>query len=165
MTNSTATTEFDVREALRQHFHNNAIAALDQVIVLLQQRDFYEHVLKKLEQRVDLSDDLPELKTVKPAVAKKVIQRLFAGADKAVASTWELSSNVSKLFDTTIKKRCDDMSLLPCFDVEYKAETAKGVVKIAIKTWRRNVTLTVAGNAAALDLLYAQYVLAGMQLG
>ena len=55
------------------------------------------------------------------------------------------------------------MSLLPCFDVEYKAETAKGVVKIAVNTWRRNVTVTVDGKVAALDLLHGQVVMAGMR--
>jgi hypothetical protein len=163
MTTSNATTEFNSREVLRKHFEKNAIAALGKVIALLQERDLYEHALKKLEQGADLSSDLPELKAVKPAVAKKVMQRMVAEADKATSSAWELSSNVAKLFHTTIRSNKDEMSLLPCFDVEYKAETTKGVVKIAVKTWRRNVTLTVDGNTAALDLLHGQFVMAGMR--
>ena len=133
------------------------------MIALLQERNLYEHALKKLEQGADLSSDLPELKAVKPAVAKKVMQRMVADADKATSSTWELSSNVAKLFHTTIRSHIDEMSLLPCFDVEYKAETAKGVVKIMVKTWRRNVTVTVDGVASLLDLLHGQIVIAGMK--
>lgn len=163
MTTSTATTKVDTGEALRLHFENNAITALGKVITLLQERDLYAHALRKLEQGADLSADLPEIKDVTPAVAKKVMQRMIADADKASSSVWELSVNVGKLFHTTIRSRSDEMSLLPCFDVEYKAETAKGVVKIAVNTWRRNVTVAVDGKVAALDLLHGQVVMAGMR--
>lgn len=163
MTTSTATTKVDTGEALRLHFENNAIAALGKVITLLQERDLYAHALNKLELGEDLSADLPEIKDVKPAVAKKVMQRMVADADKAVSSAWELPSNVGKLFHTTVRSHRDEMSLLPCFDVEYKAETAKGAVQIAIKTWRRNVTVTVDGKDAALDFLHGQFVMAGMR--
>jgi hypothetical protein len=165
MTTSTATTKVDTGEALRLHFENNAITALGKVITLLQERDLYAHALKKLEKGVDLSADLPEIKVVQPAVAKKVMQRMVADAEKATFVVWELSSNVGKLFHTTIRSHSDEMSLLPCFDVEYKAETAKGVVKIAVKTWRRNVAVTVDGKSAATDLLYGQVVTAGMRGG
>lgn len=163
MTTSTATTKVDTGEALRLHFENNAITALGKVITLLQERDLYAHALKKLEQGVDLSADLPEIKDVQPAVAKQVMQRMVADAEKATFTVWELSSNLGKLFHTTIRSHSDEMSLLPCFDVEYKAETAKGVVKIAVKTWRRNVTVTIDGKTPAMDLLHGQVVMAGMQ--
>ncbi len=163
MTTSTATTKVDTGEALRQFFENNAITALGRVIAMLQERDLYAHALNKLEQGADLSADLPELKDVTPAVAKKVMQRMVAEADKAVSVAWELSSSVGKLFHTTIRSGSDEQSLLPCFDVEYKAETAKGVVKIAVKTWRRNAVVIVEGKAAALDLLHGQVVMAGMR--
>lgn len=163
MTTSTATTKVNTGEALRQHFEKNAITALGKVIALLQERDLYAHALQKLEQGADLSADLPEITDVKPAVAKKVMQRMIADAEKTSSSVWELPTNVGKLFNTTIRSRNDEMSLLPCFDVEYKAETAKGVVKIAVNTWRRNVTVTVDGKVAALDLLHGQVVMAGMR--
>lgn len=163
MTTSTATTKVDTCEALRLHFENNAITALGKVITLLQERDLYAHALKKLEQGADLSADLPEIKDVKPAVAKKVMQRMIADAEKAASRVWELSSSVGKLFHTTIRSGSDEMSLLPCFDVEYKAETAKGIVKIAVKTWRRNVDVTIDGKASACDLLHGQVVMAGMR--
>lgn len=163
MTSSTATTKIDTSEALRLYFEKNAITALSKVITLLQERDLYARALKKLEQGVDLSADLPELKDVTQAVAKKVMQRMVKEAEQSASSAWELSSNVGKLFHTTIRSRNDEMSLLPCFDVEYKVETAKGVVKVSAKTWRRNVTVTVDGKAAALDLLHGQVVMAGMR--
>ena len=163
MTTSTATTKVDTGEALRLHFENNAIAALGKVITLLQERDLYAHALNKLEQGVDLSADLPEIKDVKPAVAKKVMQRMVADADKAASSAWELSSIVAKLFHTTVRSHKDEMSLLPCFDVEYKAEAANGIVRIAVKTWRRNVTVEVRGGTDAIHAAHEQMVIAGLK--
>lgn len=163
MTTSTATTKVDTGEALRQFFESNAITALGRVIAMLQERDLYAYALNKLEQGEDLSADLPELKDIKPTVAKKVMQRMVADAEKAASSAWDLSSNVAKLFHTTVRSHGNEMSLMPCFDVEYKADTAKGVVKIAVNTWRRNVTVTVDGKDAALDLLHGQVVMAGMR--
>lgn len=163
MTTSTATTKVDTGEALRLHFEKNAITALGKMIALLQERDLYVHALTKLEQGLDLSADLPELKHVTPAVAKKVMERMIGEADKAVPCVWELSSNVAQLFRTTFRSHTDAMSLLPCIDVEHHAETANGIVKIAVKTWRKNVTVTVDGKTAALDLLHGQFVMAGMR--
>jgi hypothetical protein len=163
MTTSTATTKVDTGEALRQFFESHAITALGRVIAMLQERDLYELALNKLEQGEDLSTDLPEIKDVTPAAAKKVMQRMVADSDKAVFSAWELPSNVGKLYHTTVRSHKDEMSLLPCFDVEYKAEAANGIVKIAVKTWRRNAAVTVEGKAAALDSLHGQVVMAGMR--
>jgi hypothetical protein len=150
-------------EVLRKHFENNAVAALGKVVVLLQDSSLYAHALKKLEQGVDLSADLPKIKDVKPAIAKKVMKRLVADAEKATFTFWELSSNVGKIFRTTIRLQCDEQSLVTCFDVNCKSYTAKGAVVIAVKTWRRNVNVTVDGRVAALDLLHGQFVIAGMR--
>jgi hypothetical protein len=163
MTTATATTKVNTSEALRLHFENNAITTLGKVIALLQERDLYAHALNKLEQGADLGADLPEINDVTPAVAKLVMQRMVADADKAVSYAWELSSSVGRLFHTTIRSSSDEPSLLPCFDVEYKAETAKGAVKINVKTWRRNVTATIDGNAAAVELLHGQFVAAAIR--
>lgn len=163
MNASTAMTKIDTGDALRLHFENNAVTALGKVIEILQERDLYTHALKKLEQGMDLSADLPEIKGVKPAVAKKVMQRMIAEAEKATITTWELSASVGKLFRTTAQSHFDEQSLLPCFDVEYRADTAQGPVKIAVKTWRRNVDVTISGKAPACDFLHGQVVMAGMR--
>ena len=84
-------------------------------------------------------------------------------AEKAAISAWDLNASLIKIFSTTTRLNQVEQALLPCFDVEYKTETAKGVVRIEVKTWRRNVTITINGKDAALDLLHGQLVMAGMQ--
>jgi hypothetical protein len=160
MTTSTATTEFDAREALRQHFEKNALTAFDSCIELMKQRDFYLHALSKIEQGADLSGELPELRQIKMSVAKKVVKQLIKETEKAVALVWE---SPLKIFTTNIRSSSDKFSLLPCFDAIYTTKSNSGVVKIAIKTWRRNLTVSVEGNESACLSVHGQIVMAGMR--
>ena len=149
-------------DELLRLFTNWANASFEKSIDCVNERDFYLHVQKKLDAKVDLTDDLPELKTLKASDAKAVVKRMMKQAAGAVEAEWELKPSVAKLFRTTIRSRQNATSLLPCFDVEYKATTKQGDVTVAVKTWRRNVSVTVDGKIAALDLLHGQVVMAGM---
>ena len=160
MTTSTATTEFDAREALRQHFEKNALTSFDNCIELLRQRDFYLHTLRKLEQGVDLTGELPELRQMKMSVAKKVVKQLIRETEKAAALVWE---SPLKIFTTSIRSSIDELSLLPIFDALYTAKSKSGAVKITVKTWRRNLTVAVEGNESACYSVYGQLVMAGMR--
>ena len=160
MTTSTATTEFNAREALRQHFEKNGLANFEKTIKSLQQLDFYKHVLAKLEQGVDLSDELPELRKLKIQSAKKIVKQLIAESEKAATLVWE---SPFKLFRTSVRYSIDESSLLPNFDVLYVAKVSGGTVKIALNTWRRNLTVSVEGKEAACDTVHGQLVMAGIR--
>ena len=160
MTTSTATTEFDAREALRQHFEKNGLANFEKTIKSLQQLDFYKHVLAKLEQGVDLSDELPELRKLKIQSAKKIVKQLIAESEKAATIVW---ASPFKLFTTSVRSSIGESSLLPSFDILYKAKVSGGAVKIALRTWRRNLTVAVDGDIAACENIYAQLVMATLR--
>ena len=160
MTTSTATTEFNAREALRQHFEKNGLANFEKTIKSLQELDFYKHVLAKLEQGVDLSDELPELRKLKIQSAKKIVKQLIAESEKAATIVW---ASPFKLFTTSVRSSIGESSLLPSFDILYKAKVSGGAVKIALKTWRRNLTISVKGKEAACETVHGQLVLAGMR--
>ena len=160
MTTSTATTEFDAREALRQHFEKNGLANFEKTIKLLQELDFYKHVLAKLEQGVDLSNELPEMRNLKIQSTKKIVKQLIAESEKAATLVWE---SPFKLFSTSVRSSIDESSLLTCFDVLYTAKVSGGAVKIALKTWRRNLAVSVEGKEAACETVHGQLVLAGMR--
>lgn len=160
MTTSIATTEFDAREALRQHFEKNGLANFEKSIKSMQEQDFYKHILAKLDQGVDLSGELPELRQLKMPAAKKVVKQLIADAEKAAASVWE---SPLKMFSTSVRSSINESSLLPSFDVLYTAKVSGAVVKIALKTWRRNLSTSVEGKEAACESVHAQLVMAGMR--
>lgn len=164
MTTPQATTSLSQsHDELLRLFTNWAHASFEKSIDCVNERDFYLHVQKKLDAKVDLTDDLPELKTLKASDAKAVVKRMMKQAGGAAEAEWELKPAVAKLFRTTIRSHQDDLSLLPCFDVEYKATTTKGDVTVAVKTWRRNVDVTISGNGPACELLHGQIVIAGMR--
>lgn len=150
-------------DELQKLFQNWANTSFDKSVDSFNEHGFYEHVLAKLDAKVDLTNDLPELKNLKPSVAKATVKRLIKEAAASVETAWELKPTVARLFRTTIRSNSDELSLLPCFDVEYKADTALGVVAVGVKTWRRNVTVTIVGAEAAVDLLHGQVVMAGMR--
>ena len=160
MNAATTTTEFDAREALRQHFEKNGLANFEKTIKSLQELDFYKHVLAKLEQGVDLSDELPELRQLKIPTAKKIVKQLIGESEKASTLVWE---SPFKLFSTSVRSGINDSSLLPSFDVLYTAKVSGGTVKIALKTWRRNLAVSVEGKEAACETVHGQLVLAGMR--
>ena len=165
MTTSTATTEFSARKALLEYFQKNALTSFNSSIELLKKRDFYLHALSKIEQGVDLNAELPELRLVKKTTAQKICKQLAKEAEKAAISAWDLNASLIKIFVTTTRLNQVEQALLPCFDVEYKTETAKGLVKIAVKTWRRNITVTINGKDAPIDLLYGWVISASLSSG
>ena len=165
MKTSTATTsKSDLQAGMLKLFQSWADASFSKSIDSWNEQAFYQHVLKKLDAKVDLTSDLPELKNLKPKAAKAVVQRLLKQTAEVIESAWELKPAVAKLFRTSIRvNMTDEASLLPCFDIEYKAQTDGGVVTISVLTKRRDVTISIDGEEAALGLLYGQVVTAGMR--
>ena len=163
MTTSTATTEFDAREALRQHFEMNALTAFDNCIEFLRQRDFYLHALNKIKQGVDLTGELPELKLVKKSDALKICRQLAKDAEKSATKVWDLSAALKMIFNATIKFKIDPMSLQPCCQVMYKSKVAANNISINVISFRRNVLVVVDGENTALESIYSQIVMAGMR--
>jgi hypothetical protein len=163
MTTSTATTEFDAREALRQHFAKNALTAFDRCIELLKQRDFYLHALSKIEQGADLSGELPELKLVKKSAALKICRQLAKAAESDAMTAWDLNSSLCKIFKTTKKIINDDLSLIPVFQITYNANARYGQVSLNIKTWRRNLIVSVDGSDLQCQNIYGQVVMQSLK--
>ena len=97
---------------------------------------------------------------MKMSVAKKVVKQLIRETEKAAALVWE---SPLKIFTTSIRSSSDEFSLLPSFDVSYTAKVSGEAVKIALRTWRRNITVTVEGKEGACDNVHGQLVLAGMR--
>jgi hypothetical protein len=87
-------------------------------------------------------------------------QKLHSNTEKAAALVWE---SPLKIFTTSARSSIDDLSLLPSFDALYTAKSNSGAVKIAVKTWRRNLTVSVEGNESACHSVHGQLVMAGIR--
>lgn len=165
MPNPDLTTEysdFDAKAELSKFFMDRSTEALEQSIAHLRDCEFYKSVKAKLAAGVGLTDDLPELKgkeTEAPAILKKLREEAIAAA----VNCWKLKAGAAKVFSTTIRTHDTEDSNIPCFDVEYSAKTDEDVVKVLVRTWRRNVEINVTGNSNAAEVAYKRLVLAGMQ--
>jgi hypothetical protein len=164
MTTSTATTEFDAREELRQYFEANALAAFSSCIELLKKRDFYIHALHKIAQGIDLTTELPELKLIKKNAAQKICKQLAKDAEHSAMTAWDLNSSLSKIFKTSKKLIVDDFSLLPVFDITYCTDEKYGSVRLHVKTMRRNLSVTLEGKKLHCERLHAQVVMQSLKV-
>jgi hypothetical protein len=160
MIKSTATTEFNAREELQKYFEKYGLSAFQRSINSQRDMEFYSHVLNKLEHGVDLSIEMPELKIIKNSMAKRIVKKLIADAEKSIPDFWESPINT---MNTSMRYALDESSLLPRFDVLYKAQLDKYAVKIRLKTWRRNLSVVVDGDISACDNLYAQLITATLR--
>ena len=164
MTTSTATTEFDAREALRQFFEANALTAFNNCIELLKQRDFYMHALYKIEQGVDLENELPELKLVKKTTAKSICKQLAKNAEKKAIEAWGLNMNLAKTFQTHAKVFAEEFSLLPVFEIVYRSQKKYSAVNVIVKTCRRNLKVEIEGGDLDCENLHALIVIQNLKI-
>jgi len=117
------------------------------------------HALNKIEQGVDLTNELPELKLVKKTTAKGICKQLAKNAEKKAVEAWGLTSNLSKIFQTNEKVISDEFSLLPKIEIVYLADKKYGAVKVIVKTCRRNLIVSVDGSYMHVEKLHAQVVM------
>ena len=88
------------------------------------------------------------------------MKQLIGESEKAATIVWV---SPFKLFSTSVRFSIDESSLLPSFEVLYVAKLSGGTVKIALNTWRRNLTVSVEGKQAACETVHGQLVLAAMR--
>lgn len=104
MKTSTATTsKSDLQTGMLKLFQSWADESFAKSINSWNEQAFYQHVIKKLDAKLDLTNDLPELKSLKPKAAKAVVLRLMKQAGEVIESAWELNPAVAKLFSTSIR--------------------------------------------------------------
>ena len=162
MTKPDLTAEKPVRKQLHELFLAMAQRSFAESMVCLNRVNFYDGVISKVEAGRDISEDVPEAagKSVEEVVA--VARKLRQQAAGAAISAWELSAALAGNFRTTVRSVDIEGELIPQYDVEHVADTEEGQVRIAIKTWRRNVDAEVVGSDAGVNALNAQMAMAAL---
>jgi hypothetical protein len=151
------------RDQIVQLFKSRAERSLAHAIDQLNARSLYARALDKIEQGQDLSDELPELKSVSKSNAIRVIKNLIKDEDAQVDAGWALDPRYADLFKTSIRVKHLEGELFPSFDVEYTAVTEEGDVVTSITTYRRIVTVTIAGTDTAYRYLTRRLIMAGLE--
>ena len=159
-----ATTEnSSAKNELINLFNNWGKASFSQSLEGLASLEFYKKVLFRIAAEEDLSDELPELKKLSSADAINAVQALIEQTDSEVRKAWELKPNISSLFDLTVRQHKDDISQLPCFDIQYQATVVEGVVTVRMTSWRRNLRVDVQADDAAAFVVLKKIVMASIK--
>lgn len=163
MTTPTATTGISTtHDELKDFFENHASIAFNLCWEAHTKADFYAKLLGDVQKGRVLSDELPEARGLPPSIVKTVIQKQHRQAVAAAESAWELSGDIGKEFRTTIRSALPDGESVPQYDIEYQTRNTREPARVRVRTWRRNVSVEVAGSDVALDELHGLITLAAL---
>ena len=156
MTKPDLTTEKPIRDQLHELFLAMAQRSFTESLVQLNKVNFYDSVLRRILTGQSIEEEVPQAKGMAPDVLKLTVQRLKRQAEVAATESWELSAALAGSFRTTVRSVEANGELIPQYDVEHVADTEAGQVRIAIKTWRRNLAVEVVGSDGGVNALNAQ---------
>lgn len=162
MTTPIATTESS-KHQLVLDFERMANRSFELCMQALMKVDFYAGLLRRLEAGQSITDELPVVATLSSDVVKQTVQRLKKLAEAAANEAWELPNEFKDSFVTTVQSELPTNELIPQYRVDYVAETKIGQVRVAAKSWRRNVTVEVNGSADAVKAAYGRMIWTGLQ--
>ncbi len=162
MSEPSATAEKSVREQLHDLFLEMARRSFATSMDSLNRVNIYDGVIVRVEVGGDISEDVPEVRSLSKSEVVAVARKLRQQAAGAAINAWELSAALASSFRTTVRSIEVEGELIPKYDVEHLAETEEGQVRIGIKTWRRNIAVEVIGSDAGVNALNAQMALAAL---
>ncbi len=164
MSEPSATAEKSVREQLHDLFLEMARRSFATSMDSLNRVNIYDGVIVRVEVGGDISEDVPEVRSLSKSEVVAVARKLRQQAAGAAINAWELSAALASSFRTTVRSIEVEGELIPKYDVEHLAETEEGQVRIGIKTWRRNIAVEVIGSDAGVNALNAQMALAALTI-
>lgn len=132
---------------LINYFEGYATKALEMVKNALLTKGYYERVLRQLQNKEDLSDQLPIIKKVGVNATNKVVKEALADCEKDLLAAWKLSSGIAENAKSTLSQIVNEREMLPRYEVLHQFKTEAGTVKVTITTMGENIKLDItAGN-------------------
>jgi hypothetical protein len=155
MTKSTATISVpEARLELEKRFDEWARESFTHSLEAMNTATFYRTVLRRLDDKTDITDEVPEMIGMKEQDVRDVVQSLHSKSKNEMTQTWELDSKYQSCIVTTIRSVTPTDELLPQYDVEYAGKDDYAGAKVRVKTWRRNLTVDVIGTDKELEMLW-----------
>jgi hypothetical protein len=154
MTKSTATIPVpEVRLELEKRFDEWARVSFTNALEAMNTATFYKTVLRRLDDKTDITDEVPEMVGMDEQDVRDVVQSLHNKSKSEMTETWELDAIYQPCFLTTVRSVTPADELLPQYDVEYAGKDDYAGAKVRVKTWRRNLTVEVIGTDKELETL------------
>ncbi|WP_068322706.1 hypothetical protein [Polynucleobacter yangtzensis] len=124
---------------LTLYFEQYAQNALDQLMKDLVAKSFYERILTRLQNKEDLSVELPIIKKVGIKNATTVVKAALTDYQKDSGTAWNLPSKLQEAAKTKVSQVKLHQEHLPRFDVLHQFATDAGNVKVHITTAGQNI--------------------------
>jgi hypothetical protein len=138
-------------DALSRYFNDYAESALDRIHHGLTATRFYKEALHRLDNGIDISDSIPEIKRVGNDVARDTAHDALAEYEQRVKHAWDLPKSLSEIATTRVTSYKERLENLPRYEITHTFKLEAGKVTVSITTANRNHRLEIAaaGNAMA----------------
>ena len=144
---------------LTLYFEQYAQNALDQLMSDLVAKSFYERILTRLQNKEDLSAELPIIKKVGIKDATAVAKAALDDYQKDSENVWELPLKLKETSKSKISQVKLHQEHLPRFDVLHQFATDAGAVKVHIITTGQNIKVEISAGKNKMAAQAAIYEL------
>jgi len=138
-------------DALSRYFNEYAEAALDRIHHGQTAIRFYKEALHRLDNGIDISDSIPEIKRVGNDVARDTANDALVDYEQRVKHAWDLPKSLADIATTRVSSYKERLENLPRYEITHTFKLEAGKVTVDITTANRNHRLEInaAGNAMA----------------
>jgi hypothetical protein len=138
-------------DALSRYFNEYAESALDRIHHGQTAIRFYKEALHRLDNGIDISDSIPEIKRVGNDVARDTANDALVDYEQRVKHAWDLPKSLADIATTRVSSYKERLENLPRYEITHTFKLEAGKVTVAITTANRNHRLEInaAGNAMA----------------
>jgi len=138
-------------DALSRYFNEYAESALDRIHHGLTATRFYKEALHRLDNGIDISNSIPEIKRVGNDVARDTANDALVDYEQRVKHAWDLPKSLADIATTRVSSYKERLENLPRYEITHTFKLEAGKVTVAITTANRNHRLEInaAGNAMA----------------
>lgn len=145
---------------LTLYFEQYAQNALDQLMKDLVAKSFYERILARLQNKEDLSTELPIIKKVGVKKATAVVKAALTDYAKDSENAWDLPAKLKEAAKSKVSQVKMHQEHLPRFDVLHQFATDAGAVKVHITTTGQNIKVELN---AGKNKMAAQAAIYGLE--
>ena len=138
-------------DALSRYFNEYAESALDRIHHGLTATRFYKEALHRLDNGIDISDSIPEIKRVGNDVARDTAKDALSDYEQRVKHAWDLPKSLAEVSTCRMTSYKERLENLPRYEVTHTFKLEAGKVTVFISTANRNHRLEIeaSGNAMA----------------
>jgi hypothetical protein len=138
-------------DTLSRYFNEYAESALDRIHHGQTAIRFYTEALHRLDNGIDISDSIPEIKRVGNDVARDTANDALVDYEQRVKHAWDLPKSLADIATTRVSSYKERLENLPRYEITHTFKLEAGKVTVAITTANRNHRLEInaAGNAMA----------------